>query len=255
MRVLLTNDDGIGEPGLAAVERWFDDHETVVVAPSGHRSGAGQSLTLYEPLDAEMVAEGRWAVSGTPADCVKLALLELLDGRLPDLVVSGINPGPNLGNNICYSGTVGAAAEAALWDLPSIAVSVSETCPRSEGCLDIAAGVLGDVLAMGIHERLPRGSFLNLNIPILDRGTPSAIVWTRAARFPRDLPFDAAEDGPDGGGMRFVYRRAGSNLPESAPEGTDVRAYISGLVSLTLLDTDRTGGRGVSGGSPLALSG
>ena len=126
MNILLTNDDGIHAKGLWAMERVLSrEHNVSVVAPNEERSAVGHSITLASPLRLNSVqTNGGWgyAVNGTPADCVKLALLEILETR-PDLVISGINPGPNVGINLNYSGTVSAAKEAALMGIPAIAVS------------------------------------------------------------------------------------------------------------------------------------
>src|SRR5215813_12001496 len=123
-RILLTNDDGYNAPGLCALaDALADFAEASIVAPSSEKSGAAQSLTLRQPIVTQQVAERRWSVDGTPADCVIVALHKLLPER-PDMVISGINFGANLGENVYYSGTVGAAREAALHHLPAIAMSL-----------------------------------------------------------------------------------------------------------------------------------
>ena len=132
MRILLTNDDGIHAQGLWALHAALaPGHEVTVVAPDRERTGVGHAITLHQPLRAASLAvngaEG-YAVNGTPADCVKLAVLEILGGR-PDLVVSGLNPGANVGVNINYSGTVAAAREAALGGIPAIAASIEGHAP------------------------------------------------------------------------------------------------------------------------------
>src|SRR5271163_689462 len=122
--ILLTNDDGYQAPGLRAVAEILKDFATVsIVAPSVEQSGAAQSLTLRQPIVCNEISDRRWAVDGTPADCVIVALHKLLPEK-PDLVISGINAGANLGENIYYSGTVGAARESALHHIPSLAMSL-----------------------------------------------------------------------------------------------------------------------------------
>jgi 5'-nucleotidase len=166
MNILLTNDDGIYAPGLWALNRRLSLHHTVsVVAPDRERSAVGHGITLHEPLRATRIrvnGEGRgYAVNGTPADCVKLSVLEILKTR-PDMVISGINPGANVGINAHYSGTVAAAREAALLGLASLAVSIN--CHEPAFLEDAAAFIEG--LARKVREKgLPRGVFLNVNIP------------------------------------------------------------------------------------------
>ncbi len=166
MNILLTNDDGIYAPGLWALNRRLSiDHSVTVVAPDRERSAVGHGITLHEPLRAARIrisGEGRgYAVNGTPADCVKLSVLEILKTR-PDMVISGINPGANVGVNAHYSGTVAAAREAALLGLASLAASVD--CHEPAFLEEAAAFIAG--LARLVRENgLPRGVFLNVNIP------------------------------------------------------------------------------------------
>jgi 5'-nucleotidase len=229
MRVLLTNDDGIDRPGLAALEEALCDSEVWVVAPADHCSGAGQSLGLYAPLAVERLAARRWAVEGTPTDCVKLALTRLLDDP-PDIVISGINAGANLGNNVFYSGTVAAATEAAMWGHPALAVSLEG---GEESGFPGAASVTRKLLEARLPAALPRRSVLNVNVPA-SPAEPGGYVWTRTARFSRDIPFEEIESG-----RLYRYGRF-SEQPVIREEGTDVAAVKSGLVSLTLLSTDRS---------------
>lgn len=168
MHILLTNDDGIRAPGLwALLQRLAASFQVTVVAPDRERSAVGHGITLHRPLRASEVpmenGTAAFAVSGTPADCVKLAILELMESR-PDLVVSGINPGANVGVNINYSGTVAAAKEATLYGIPAISVS-------REGHGDDHYGDIADFIArfsaMTVANGLPFGTFLNVNFPNL----------------------------------------------------------------------------------------
>jgi len=166
MKILLTNDDGIYAPGLWALYRQFTAaHQVEVVAPERERSAVGHSITLHKPLRRTLVevnGNGHgYAVNGTPADCVKLAILEILEDK-PDLVISGINPGANVGVNLNYSGTVSAAKEAALYGLPAIAVSVTG---RDWCNYDLAARFAGQLADVVIQNGLPAGTFLNVNVP------------------------------------------------------------------------------------------
>jgi 5'-nucleotidase len=168
MNILITNDDGIHAPGLWMLYQWFSkNHQVTVVAPDRERSAAGHGITLHEPLRAEKVTVNNgylgYAVNGTPVDCIRLGLLEILDNP-PDMILSGINPGANVGVDINYSGTVAAAREAGIYGIAAIAVSV-----QGKGrfiCDDVGDFILR--LAENIHARgLSAGTILNVNIPDL----------------------------------------------------------------------------------------
>lgn len=168
MNVLLTNDDGIHARGLWALYKSFaKNHQVAVVAPDRERSAIGHAITLNQPLRAAKISPNGnfsgYAVNGTPADCIKLALLEILPTR-PDVVVAGINPGANVGANLNYSGTVAAAKEAALCGTIGIAVSVEG--PRTEH-VDDAARFVAELGEMVVRKGLPFGTFLNVNMPNL----------------------------------------------------------------------------------------
>jgi len=168
MNILLTNDDGIYAPGLWALYRRLSAHHQVtVVSPDRERSAVGHGITLHEPLRAISVrvpgGGTGYAVSGTPADCVKLSVQELLEAS-PDLVISGINPGANVGVNAHYSGTVAAAREAALLCLMSMAVSINSPYPDY---YDEASGFIEYFSEKIIKNGLPAGVFLNVNLPNL----------------------------------------------------------------------------------------
>lgn len=170
MNILLTNDDGVHAKGLWVLKQTLDERYTVtVVAPDTERSAVGHAITLNLPLLLEKIEkDGKgwgYSVSGTPADCVKLAVQELLEDR-PDMVISGINPGPNVGINIHYSGTVSAAKEAALLGIPAIAVSING---RNMRYLGTAAHFVRELTGHVLREGLPEGTFLNVNIPNVDR--------------------------------------------------------------------------------------
>lgn len=166
MNILLTNDDGIYADGLWALyERFANKHFVTVIAPDRERSAVGHGITLHYPLRATMVAVNGgymgYAVNGTPADCVKLGLLEILDSK-PDIVISGINPGANVGVNINYSGTVAAAKEAALYGVRAISVSMHGD--EIENYHD-ATGFIQMLAENVCSNKLPFGTFLNVNIP------------------------------------------------------------------------------------------
>ncbi|MEW6670535.1 MAG: 5'/3'-nucleotidase SurE [Thermodesulfobacteriota bacterium] len=166
MNILLTNDDGIYARGLWAIYRQLAArHAVSVIAPDRERSAVGHGITLNEPLRLEKVEVNGgfqgYAVSGTPVDCIRLGILELLDAK-PDLVISGINPGANVGININYSGTVAAAREAALYGVPAIALSIQGREPEH---YEAAARVAEDLAEFIFRKGLPPGTILNVNLP------------------------------------------------------------------------------------------
>ena len=180
MRILLTNDDGIHAPGIWALYHAFAPrHEVIVVAPDRERSAVGHGITLHDPIRIQKVAQNGtpegFAVSGTPADCVKLGLSEVCKTP-PDLVLSGINPGANVGINVNYSGTVAAAKEAALAGIPAMAVSISAPGDRDV----VGAARFAETIAAQIQVRgLPVGTFLNVNFPDLPLDEIRGVRWSR----------------------------------------------------------------------------
>src|SRR6266849_324922 len=174
VRILLTNDDGVYAPGLRAMRKELQKRgEVVVVAPATEQSAVGHSITLLTPLLVQEVLDEQsqffgWAVEGRPADCVKLALLELLP-EPPDLLVSGLNAGSNAGINVLYSGTVAAAIEGAFFQHTSVAVSLEYTKPKP---LDFpqAAKLARLVIEQILGQRPATGTLFNVNIPSLEKG-------------------------------------------------------------------------------------
>src|SRR5919201_938844 len=173
MRILLTNDDGVLAPGLRALRKeLLKLGEVVVVAPAAEQSAVGHSITLLTPLLVQEVMEESgqfmgWAVEGRPADCVKLALSELLPDP-PDLIVSGLNAGSNAGINVLYSGTVAAAIEGAFFHRTSIAVSLEYTKPKLD--FPRAAALARRVIEQILEHQPDPGTLFNVNIPSLDKG-------------------------------------------------------------------------------------
>ncbi len=166
MNVLITNDDGIHAKGLWALHKAFSTrHAVTVIAPDRERSAVGHGITLMDPIRAEKktLSKNQWgyAVTGTPADCIKLGILELLDKK-PDMVISGINPGANTGVNINYSGTVAAAKEATIYGIPSIAASIQGFRPDY---YDEAAEFILKLAETTYENTLPFGTLLNVNLP------------------------------------------------------------------------------------------
>ncbi|MEZ4273416.1 MAG: 5'/3'-nucleotidase SurE [Myxococcota bacterium] len=182
-RILLSNDDGIDAPGLTALTEGLQDlGELWVVAPERERSAASHAISLHKPLRIKKRQERRYAVSGTPSDCVYMALNHLMSDRAPDVIVSGINAGPNLGNDVLYSGTVAAAMEGALFGIRAVAVSLdlrhsgpSPGGPHYRTAAEYLKGAIPGILA----TEMPAGVVLNVNVP----NRPSdAIVGSKLCR-------------------------------------------------------------------------
>jgi len=235
MKILLTNDDGIYAEGICALYRCLSlDHEVVVVAPEAERSAVGHAITLSEPLRVRVVRRGRdfwgYAVNGTPADCVKLALYELV-GPV-DLVVSGINRGANVGINVLYSGTVSAATEAAILGLPALAVSLAAY--RNESYC-FAAYFVATILEDIFNWPLPRPFCLNINIPNLPAHRIKGVKFTRQGVRKLRERFEKRVD-PHG---HIYYWQCGEEFQEEEEE-TDVVAIKQGFISITPLHHDLT---------------
>ncbi|MGH9690333.1 MAG: 5'/3'-nucleotidase SurE [Candidatus Acidiferrales bacterium] len=229
--IVVTNDDGIQAPGLRAlVEALLNIATVTIVAPSQERSAAAQSLTLREPIYWDQIAEREYSVEGTPADAMILAFHALLKEK-PDLVVSGINRGGNLGENIYYSGTVGAAMEAAINGVPAIAISVAF---RGKDFDFASAARFARTLAPVIlKERLPRGVLLNVNVPQPWNGT------VRITRQSPKLTRNQLQEGIDTRGRRYYWLHD-QQLTDGIDSGTDYAAIRDGAVSITPLVLDHT---------------
>jgi 5'-nucleotidase len=229
--ILITNDDGIHAEGLRALVAEMAGFGTIsVVAPSHERSAAAQSLTLRQPVFWDRIAEREWAVDGTPADSVILALNKLLP-EPPDLLISGINRGGNLGENVFYSGTVGAAMEGAINHLPSLAISVVY---NAQGCrFDDAAKFTRKLAGMVLAEGLPKDVLLNVNVPL---------EWSGQVRFTRQskkVTRNVLQEGTDPRGRSFVWLLEQRHIEEVDPQ-SDYAAIFDGAISVTPLILDRT---------------
>jgi 5'-nucleotidase len=239
VRILLTNDDGIYAPGLRALRtELLKLGEVLVVAPATEQSAVGHSITLLTPLLVQEVQDEKggllgWAVEGRPADCVKLALLELLPER-PDVVISGLNAGSNAGINVLYSGTVAAAIEGAFFGHTSIAVSLEYTKPKLD--FPKAAGLARQVVEQILARRPEAGTLLNVNIPSLDKGPIRGI---------RTMPQNVAQylekydRRVDPRGRVYFWTSPGLSCPEPHPD-TDVTALAEGYITVTPLQFNLT---------------
>lgn len=233
MRILISNDDGYLAPGLAALhDALCALGEVDVVAPEQNCSGASNSLTLSRPLSVYQARNGFRFVNGTPTDCVHIALTGLLDGR-PDLVVSGINNGQNMGEDTLYSGTVAAATEGFLFGVPSIAFSLARP---GWAHLEDAARVARDVVAHFLAYPLPGPILLNVNIPALPYAQMQGWRTTRLGKRHPSQPVIAASD-PRG---QPIYWVGAAGDARDSTEGTDFHAVANGAVSITPLQLDLT---------------
>jgi 5'-nucleotidase len=240
MRILLTNDDGIYAPGLRALRPELQKlGEVVVVAPAAEQSAVGHSVTLTTPLVVQEVLDEQrkplgWAVEGRPADCVKLALRELLE-EPPDVLVSGLNAGSNAGINVLYSGTVAAAIEGAFFRCTSIACSLEYTRLKP---LDFARGaeLARRVVEQIVAQRPPAGSLFNVNVPSLERGPVRGIRVVPQNVAPYVEAFDRRVDPR---GRVYFWTTPNFGCPDPHPD-TDVTALAEGYITVTPLQFDLT---------------
>ena len=237
MRILISNDDGVTAPGLAALYAALADYaDCVVIAPEQDKSGASSSLTLDRPLHPHTLANGFISVNGTPADCVHLGIHGLLEQQ-PDMVVSGINLGANLGDDVLYSGTVAAALEGRFLDRPSFAFSLVS---RQVDNLPTAAFFARKLLEAHASLDLPPRTVLNVNIPNLPLDKIRGIQLTRLGHRARAA---APVRVVDPRGKAGYWIAAAGDVEDGGP-GTDFHAVMQGYVSITPLQLDRTFGDG-----------
>jgi len=233
MRVLISNDDGYFAPGLAVLTEAVSKlAEVVVVAPERDRSGASNSLTLDRPLQVKRSHMGYYYVNGTPTDCVHLAVTGLLD-YLPDMVISGINHGANMGDDTIYSGTVAAATEGFLLGIPSIAVSLAS---KQGGNYPSAARVTCELIERFRESPIPFPVLLNVNVPDVPFEAIRGLEITRLGRRHKAEGVVKAKN-PRG---ETVYWIGAAGDAQDAGEGTDFHAVADNRVSLTPLQIDLT---------------
>ncbi|MCI0547217.1 MAG: 5'/3'-nucleotidase SurE [Candidatus Rokubacteria bacterium] len=232
--ILVTNDDGIHAAGVRALAAALDElGEVYVIAPDREQSAVGHALTLHRPLRADPVGERRFAVNGTPSDCVNLAVLGLLP-EPPVLVVSGINHGSNLGDDITYSGTVSAAMEGSLLGIPSMAVSqVDPPAGHDASGFANAGQVARAIAARLLVEGLPPQTLLNVNVP---RERPAGVKF---ARLGHRVYRDKAVQNVDPRGRTYYWIGAGPPVWEDDTD-SDIAAVHAGFVSVTPVQLDLT---------------
>ncbi len=238
MKIIVTNDDGIYSPGILELKKAMESLGSVtVVAPDVQKSGVGHSITFSHPLRVrDVYANGGfigYGIDGSPADCVKLAVREILKER-SQLLVSGINIGANVGINVLYSGTVAAAIEGALLGIPSVAISleISESTPDVKGAAETAK----DIIALIMKKELPRGTLLNVNIPNISKDKIKGVKITK--QFSGDFD-EHYEKRTDPRGIAY-YWLAGTGWPKVDVIGTDMHALKDGYISITPLRYDLT---------------
>lgn len=241
MRILLTNDDGIHAPGLTVLEGIAAElsDDLWVVAPAEEQSGAGHSLSLSRPVRVRRHGERRWSVAGTPTDAVMMALGQLIDGPPPDLILSGVNRGANLGEDVTYSGTVAAAMEGALAGVPSIALSQVYARQGMGDSVPFAvarhwgATVLRALLTVPPAPR----TLVNVNFPV---GEPDAVTGVRVvAQGFHDMGRTRIVENTDPRGYRYYWFALGGE--KGTPDhSTDLEAVADGAIAVTPLQLDLT---------------
>lgn len=233
MKILISNDDGIYARGIRVLGQRLAEnanHEVYVVAPDRERSATGHALTLHKPIRVEQVefegaVKGAWWTTGTPSDCVKFAVGALLK-ETPDLVISGINSGANLGSEILYSGTVSAAMEGAILGIPSIAVSL---VGRQAKNYETAAEFVARLVDFFLQAGLPASTLLNVNVPNLPASSIKAISITKLSLRAYNDRYEKRID-PRG---KVYYWLAGEALEGNEAEGSDVWAVAKQMISVT----------------------
>lgn len=243
MNILISNDDGIAANGIRALtEELSQKHNVYVIAPDRERSAAGHSLTLHTPLRVEELentkngAKRTWVTTGTPGDCVKIGINAILsDEEQPDVVISGINHGPNLGADILYSGTVSCAMEGAMLGVPSIAVSLASMNADYED-FKFTARFVNSLLDKLKEFRFPKKSILNVNVPLLDSDD---IVGVAITELGRKMFTDDYEKRVDPRG-KVYYWMAGELITESEDAKTDIAAVRNNKISITPVTYEMT---------------
>lgn len=234
--IMITNDDGINSPGIKALEKALASlGRTVVVAPDRDNSAVSHALTMNRPLRIRSIAEDRYTLDGTPTDCVAVGLGKLLSQK-PDLLVSGINSGPNLGDDISYSGTVSAAIEGTMYGIPAMAVSLAGEHPYD---YTLAVRIVIYLARRILENSLPENTLLNINVP----ADPSfkGLAITRQGR---RLWENSIQETFDPWGRKHYWIGGGTPLRDHA-EDTDVAAIDKGLVSVIPIHLDLTNHSGI----------
>lgn len=242
MKILISNDDGLVANGIKVLsETLAKEHQVYVIAPDRERSAAGHSLTLHTPLRVEELEPKNgitkcWVTTGTPGDCIKIGINAILgEKEKPDVVITGINHGPNLGSDILYSGTVSCAMEGAMLGYPSIAVSLASLRYELEDFSFAANFILG-LLPKLKEFQFPKKTVLNVNVPALD---PEDIIGVAITELGRKMFTDTYEKRVDPRG-KVYYWLAGELINEPEDAQTDIAAVRNNKVSITPISYDMT---------------
>lgn len=241
MKILITNDDGINAPGLVSAEKIAREltDDVLVVAPETDQSGLAHSLTLSHPLRLRKLSDQKFALNGTPTDCVIMGAREIM-GDAPDLVLSGVNSGQNIGDDVTYSGTVAGAIEGALIGVKSIALSQAYNFAEGtryvkwETCEKLAPGIIEKL----VTKEFPEKSLVNINFPNCDPDEIEGTEITRQGVFTHGLFMEKRHDGR---GFPYYWIKFGRDVPDQR-QGSDITAVLSKRVSITPLKLDLTDG-------------
>lgn len=233
-RILISNDDGINSKGLHRLHEALSElGDVFVVAPDRDQSAVSHSLSLYRPLRLEQATERVYTVDGTPTDCINLAINGIMNDHRPDLVVSGINKGENLGDDITYSGTVSAAMEGTLLGVPSIAISLAG---KNDYNFEAACYYSLKISKYVLENKLPKDTLLNVNVPGIDKEEIKGVMVTRQGKRLYEEPVVEKTD-PRG---RKYYWIGGDALGFIHIENSDIVAVNEGYVSVTPITLDLT---------------
>jgi 5'-nucleotidase len=243
--ILVTNDDGYRSQGIVALaDALASVGHVIIVAPTEEASAIGHALTLRRPLRLEAIRDGVYGVDGTPTDCVNIAVTQILDGKLPDLVVSGINKGWNLGDDVTYSGTVAGAMEAALLGVPGVAISLART--RGEYDFSWSARAAATIAGSMFRRPLPQWTFLNVNVP---KGQPKGFRTTVQAKRNHVTEVLVRQDPK---GRPYFWIDEGQNEWEPH-DRSDYQAVRDGFISVTPLHPDLTAHHALAAVDALSL--
>ncbi len=233
MLILLTNDDGVHSEGLLALREIFaKTNDVCVIAPESERTCVGHAITLHKPLRIRKIADSTYASNGSPADCIYLGIKAILKKK-PDMIISGINKGPNMGQDVNYSGTVAAAKEGAFLGIPSMAVSI---CARERFLFDDAAVITQRIVDIIKNKAFIDGTFLNVNIPNLPHNRLNGFMVTKLGkRIYNDEVIERVD--PRG---NIYYWIGGNSEGYEEMRGTDFYAVEKGYISITPLGLDMT---------------
>ncbi len=236
MNILLCNDDGINAGGIRALQKHLSaaGHRISIIAPDRERSAASHSLTIRNEIRVNKIGDREYSVSGTPVDCVVIALQKLIDSDI-DLIISGINAGQNMGEDIHYSGTVAAAKEAAFFGYKAIAISINS---YTDQLYDTAAKWMVKMLEMGVDSLLQPSSVLNINVPNVQFDEVKGIRLTRTGHRKYYNFIKIVSEDDDG----FVYKIGGDKPVWDEQKGTDAEALSENYISLTPLGFEMTKG-------------